>query len=542
MTTFYDVLGVEESASEAEVRAAFREQVKRFHGDRTDRADADRRVIDLNAARDVLTEHRERYDALGHEEFVARADVELRCGWSDGDPAPEDPTDTDGDAPDDSEADADEEATADDWDTSWEVGDRVDSTTGPGEDRTDDGVRTDEGRETDRVRDVDDPDSLAPDASVDRRTLLRVGAVGGAALAGWSLLSGGVSLPFLGGGGGPAEPAWSYEVSAGGDVVAAVPAGDRLLVAAETGSVHALAPDGEREWRVDDRDRLADVAVVGDAVYAVGRTTVYAHSLDGGDRRWAVAPFDTDERPRVTDWDGTPLLTAFDPGAEAHRCAAFDPASGDAGEAHALDAAVAATPRRVAGRLLVPGDGALVAYETPVESPTTAGRVGYDASQTVTDLAVDGSRAYFARDPVPGAFTDSFESTTVHAVDAASMAELWTRDGDDVATVAPAADGGTVVRADPSGTACYDDSGVERWTSEALETPVAPAVAGGVAYVAETSGDAARVVGRDATDGDAVFESAPLDAAPTLVRATESTLLVGTAAGRVHAYEVGAGD
>lgn len=71
--TYYDVLGVEESASTAEIEAAYRERLKETHPDVTDDPDATDTVQNVIDARDVLTDEAERarYDRLGHEAYVS---------------------------------------------------------------------------------------------------------------------------------------------------------------------------------------------------------------------------------------------------------------------------------------------------------------------------------------------------------------------------------------------------------------------------------------------------------------------------------------
>jgi len=71
--TYYEVLGVDESASTAEIEAAYRERLKETHPDVTDDPDATDTVQEVIDARDVLTDEAERarYDRVGHEAYVA---------------------------------------------------------------------------------------------------------------------------------------------------------------------------------------------------------------------------------------------------------------------------------------------------------------------------------------------------------------------------------------------------------------------------------------------------------------------------------------
>lgn len=70
--TFYDVLGVAESATTEEIEAAYRERLKHVHPDVNDDADAGESTRDLIEARDVLVDEAERarYDRIGHDAYV----------------------------------------------------------------------------------------------------------------------------------------------------------------------------------------------------------------------------------------------------------------------------------------------------------------------------------------------------------------------------------------------------------------------------------------------------------------------------------------
>ncbi len=72
---FYDVLGVSADASADEIRAAYRERLKRVHPDVSDAPDAAERTETLVDAKEVLTDpdERARYDRLGHETYVSGA-------------------------------------------------------------------------------------------------------------------------------------------------------------------------------------------------------------------------------------------------------------------------------------------------------------------------------------------------------------------------------------------------------------------------------------------------------------------------------------
>ncbi|MCL7416959.1 MAG: J domain-containing protein [Halalkalicoccus sp.] len=70
MVTLYDVLGVDPDAGPGEIRAAYRERVKRHHPD-VDGGDA-AAFRRLTTARDVLLDEdsRARYEALGHRRYA----------------------------------------------------------------------------------------------------------------------------------------------------------------------------------------------------------------------------------------------------------------------------------------------------------------------------------------------------------------------------------------------------------------------------------------------------------------------------------------
>lgn len=77
--TFYDVLGVAPDASQAEIRRAYREQVKECHPDVSDDPDAAERFRVVSRAEEVLGDERERerYDRLGHEGYLRVVDEGL---------------------------------------------------------------------------------------------------------------------------------------------------------------------------------------------------------------------------------------------------------------------------------------------------------------------------------------------------------------------------------------------------------------------------------------------------------------------------------
>ncbi len=69
---YYDVLGVARSASEAEMKSAYRKLAMKFHPDRNpDDPEAERNFKELNEAYDILKDQQKRaaYDQFGHEAF-----------------------------------------------------------------------------------------------------------------------------------------------------------------------------------------------------------------------------------------------------------------------------------------------------------------------------------------------------------------------------------------------------------------------------------------------------------------------------------------
>ena len=70
--TYYDVLEVDEDATEAEIREAYRDRVLETHPDQNDAADATVAFERVKRAQEVLTDgdERARYDRLGHEAYL----------------------------------------------------------------------------------------------------------------------------------------------------------------------------------------------------------------------------------------------------------------------------------------------------------------------------------------------------------------------------------------------------------------------------------------------------------------------------------------
>ncbi|MCU4717800.1 DnaJ domain-containing protein [Halapricum hydrolyticum] len=80
--TFYDVLGVDTDADESAIDDAFRERIKAVHPDVSDDPEAEERSRKLIEAKEVLTDEAERarYDRLGHDQYVRRADTD--ASWT----------------------------------------------------------------------------------------------------------------------------------------------------------------------------------------------------------------------------------------------------------------------------------------------------------------------------------------------------------------------------------------------------------------------------------------------------------------------------
>lgn len=76
MDTYYEVLEVDENASQEEIEDAYRERVKETHPDLNDESDAADRFRKVVRAEEVLgnPDERTRYDDLGHDAYVSRVD------------------------------------------------------------------------------------------------------------------------------------------------------------------------------------------------------------------------------------------------------------------------------------------------------------------------------------------------------------------------------------------------------------------------------------------------------------------------------------
>ncbi len=86
---YYSALGIDRTASEDEVRKAYRKLARKYHPDVSKEADAEKRMRDINEANDVLRDKEKRaaYDALADR--VARGghpegDFQPPPGWDTG--------------------------------------------------------------------------------------------------------------------------------------------------------------------------------------------------------------------------------------------------------------------------------------------------------------------------------------------------------------------------------------------------------------------------------------------------------------------------
>lgn len=77
--TFYEILGVSQNATQAEITTAYRDRVLETHPDRSDDPDATEAFKRVTTAEEVLSDatERARYDRLGHDSYVRLAN-----GWS----------------------------------------------------------------------------------------------------------------------------------------------------------------------------------------------------------------------------------------------------------------------------------------------------------------------------------------------------------------------------------------------------------------------------------------------------------------------------
>ena len=72
---YYEILGVEKSVSQADLKKAYRKKALEYHPDRNKAADAEEKFKEINEAYEVLSDEKKRqmYDQYGHAAFDPRA-------------------------------------------------------------------------------------------------------------------------------------------------------------------------------------------------------------------------------------------------------------------------------------------------------------------------------------------------------------------------------------------------------------------------------------------------------------------------------------
>lgn len=90
MEDYYSILGVSKSASDQEIKSAYRKKALEYHPDRNKSADATEKFKNLNKAYEVLSDGNKRklYDQYGHAAFERGATGQSGSagGWSDSGP------------------------------------------------------------------------------------------------------------------------------------------------------------------------------------------------------------------------------------------------------------------------------------------------------------------------------------------------------------------------------------------------------------------------------------------------------------------------
>ncbi|OGK16114.1 hypothetical protein A2690_01600 [Candidatus Roizmanbacteria bacterium RIFCSPHIGHO2_01_FULL_39_12b] len=71
--TYYDILGVPQKASSAEIKAAYRKQALKWHPDRNKESQAEEKFKEINRAYEVLSDSQKKtqYDAVGHDAYTS---------------------------------------------------------------------------------------------------------------------------------------------------------------------------------------------------------------------------------------------------------------------------------------------------------------------------------------------------------------------------------------------------------------------------------------------------------------------------------------
>lgn len=73
MTDFYSILGVKKSATDADIKKAYKKLALKWHPDKNNEQGAAEKFKQLSEAYNVLTNQRQQYDQLGHEAFKGAA-------------------------------------------------------------------------------------------------------------------------------------------------------------------------------------------------------------------------------------------------------------------------------------------------------------------------------------------------------------------------------------------------------------------------------------------------------------------------------------
>ena len=68
---YYDVLGVDKNAADAQIKSAYRKMALQWHPDRNKSADAETKFKEINEAYQVLSDPKKKtnYDQFGHSAF-----------------------------------------------------------------------------------------------------------------------------------------------------------------------------------------------------------------------------------------------------------------------------------------------------------------------------------------------------------------------------------------------------------------------------------------------------------------------------------------